>query len=153
MIQAVSSRGKQATAMWRCWVLARLSPKQLNHWCTAVPLPQDVHNLNVCFSKIRRNFKLRSFPVSSVGKESTCNVRDLASVPGLGRSPGEGRGYPLQYPGLENSMDGMVHGVAKSQTCLSDFYFHLKSGIYRIALKYSRQWLFYPQLPSHFNRE
>ena len=41
---------------------------------------------------------------------------DLGSIPGLGRSPGEGKGYPLQYSGLENSMDSIVHGVTKSQT-------------------------------------
>ena len=57
------------------------------------------------------------FPDSSVGKESVCNARDLGSIPGLGRSPGGGKGYPLQYSGLENPMD---HGVAKSQTRLSD---------------------------------
>ena len=45
------------------------------------------------------------FPGGSAGKESTCNARDPASIPGLGRSPGEGKGYPLQYSGLENSMD------------------------------------------------
>ena len=45
------------------------------------------------------------FPGSSAGKESACNVGDLDSIPGLGRSPGEGKGYPLQYSGLENSMD------------------------------------------------
>ena len=45
------------------------------------------------------------FPDSSVGKESVCNVGDLGSIPGLGRSPGEGTGYPLQYTGLENPMD------------------------------------------------
>ena len=44
------------------------------------------------------------FPDSSVGKESTCSVGDLGWIPGLGRSPGEGKGYPLQYSGLENSM-------------------------------------------------
>ena len=49
---------------------------------------------------------------------------DLGSIPGLGRSPGEGKGYPLQYSGLENSMDCIVHGVAKSQIQLSDFHFH-----------------------------
>ena len=49
-------------------------------------------------------------------KEATCNVEYLGSIPGLGRSPGEGNGYPLQYSGLENSVDCMVHGVAKSQT-------------------------------------
>ena len=49
----------------------------------------------------------------------------LGSIPGLGRSPGKGTGYPLQYSGLENSMDWIVHGVAKSQTRLSDFHFSL----------------------------
>ena len=47
---------------------------------------------------------------------------DLGSIPGLGRSPGEGKGDPLQYSGLENSMDCIVHGVAKTQTHLSDFH-------------------------------
>jgi len=52
----------------------------------------------------------------SDGKESTCNAGDTGSIPGLGRSSGKGNGYPLQYSGLENSMDCIVHGVAKSQT-------------------------------------
>ena len=55
-------------------------------------------------------------PCGSACKESACNVRDLGSIPGLGRSSEEGKGYPLQYSGLENSMDCMVHGVAKSWT-------------------------------------
>ena len=63
------------------------------------------------------------FGSGSAGNESACNAGDLGSIPGLGRSPGEG--YPLQYSGLENSMDCVVHGVAKSQTQLSDFHFHL----------------------------
>ena len=63
------------------------------------------------------------FPCGLAGKESTCNAGDLGSIPGLGRSPGEGKGYPLQYSGLENSMDCRVHAVAKSQTQLSDFHF------------------------------
>ena len=68
------------------------------------------------------------FPNSSVGKESACNAGDPSSIPGSGRSPGEGKGYPLQYSGLENSVDCIDHGVAKSQTRLSDFHFHF-SGI------------------------
>ena len=56
------------------------------------------------------------FPCGSAGKESVCNAEDLGAIPGLGKSPGEGTGYPLQYSGLENSMDCKVHGVAKSQT-------------------------------------
>ena len=55
-------------------------------------------------------------------KESTCNVGDLGSIPGLGRCPREGKGYPLLYSGLENSMDCIVHGVTKSQTRLSVFF-------------------------------
>ena len=63
-------------------------------------------------------------PYDSAGKESACNAGALGSIPGLGRSPGEGKGYPLPYSGLENSMDCVVHGVAKSQTWLIDFHFH-----------------------------
>ena len=63
------------------------------------------------------------FPGGSAGKESACNEGDLGSTPGLGRSPGEGKSYPLQYSDLENSMDCIVHGVAKSWTRLSDFHF------------------------------
>ena len=66
------------------------------------------------------------FPGSSAAKESACNVGDLASIPGLRRSTGEGNGYPLQYSGLENSMDCTVHGVTKSQRRLSDFHFHFQ---------------------------
>ena len=66
-----------------------------------------------------------SFPGSSAGKGSAYNVGDLGLIPGLGRYPGEGNGYPLQYSGLENSMNCIVHGVTKSQTQLSDFHFHL----------------------------
>ena len=73
--------------------------------------------------KLKDNYSLEGFPCGSAGKESACNVRDLGSIPGLGRSSGEGKGYPLQCSGLENSMDGMVHGVAKSWTQLSDFHF------------------------------
>ena len=54
------------------------------------------------------------FPDGSAGKESACNTGDLGSIPGLGRFPGEGKGYPLQYSGLETSMDCVVLGVAKS---------------------------------------
>ena len=57
------------------------------------------------------------FPDSSAAKEATCNAADLGSI------PEEGKGYPLKYSGLENSMDCIVHGVTKSQTRLSDFRF------------------------------
>ena len=68
--------------------------------------------------------KLKDFPECSAGKKSACNAGDLGSIPGLGRSVGEDNGYPLKYSGLENPMDCIVHGVAKSPTQLSDFHFH-----------------------------
>ena len=64
------------------------------------------------------------FPGGSVGKESACNAGDLDSIPEFERSLGEGNSYPLQYCGLENPMHSIAHGVAKSQTQLSDFHFH-----------------------------
>ena len=69
------------------------------------------------------------FPGGSEVKVSACNAGDLGSIPGLGRSPGEGNGNPLQYSCLENPMDGgawwaTVHRVAKGRTRLSDFHFH-----------------------------
>ena len=72
------------------------------------------------YEKIIKNFKV-GFLCGSAGKESACNAGDLGSIPGLGRSPGKGNGYPLQYSGLENSMDrgawwATVHGVTKSHT-------------------------------------
>ena len=62
-------------------------------------------------------------------KESVCNVGDLGSIPGLGKAPGEGKGHPLQYPDLENSMDYIVHGVTDSRTRLSDFHFYFTSSL------------------------
>ena len=66
------------------------------------------------------------FPGGSTSKESACNAGNMGSIPGLGRSPGEGKDYPLQYSGLENSIDCIVHGLAKSQTRLSYFHFHFQ---------------------------
>ena len=63
-------------------------------------------------------------------KKSTYSAGDLGSIPGLGRSPGEGKGYPLQYSGPENSMDYIVHGVAKSQTRTE-----------QLSLSVSHRWL------------
>ena len=67
------------------------------------------------------------FPGGSTGKESACKAGDAGSVPGVGRTPAEGNGYPLQYSGLENSTNCLVHGVTKSRTRLSDFHFHSDS--------------------------
>ena len=62
------------------------------------------------------------FSGGSAGKESAYNAGDLSSMPGLGRSPGEGNNYQLQYSGLENFIYSIVHGVTKSQTQLIDFH-------------------------------
>ena len=77
------------------------------------------------------------------GKESTCNAGDLGLTPGLGRSPGEGKGYPCQYFSLESPMD-TVHGVTKSQTWLSDFHFTSgQSGSLQIMLEQRIRKLIY----------
>ena len=72
---------------------------------------------------IFHSMNIPASPCGSDGKESACSVGDLGLILGLGRSPGEGKDYPLQYFGLESSMDCIVHGVAKSQTQLNDFHF------------------------------
>ena len=77
---------------------------------------------------------LLKYPAGSDGIESACNAWVLGSVPGLGKSPGEGSGYPLQCSCLENFMDrgawwAPVHGVAKSQARLSDQHFHFSPSI------------------------
>ena len=72
---------------------------------------------------------LEGFPDSSVGKESASSAGDLGLIPGLGRSPGEGKGHPLQYSDLENSMDCIIHGVTKSWTRLTTFTFCLFSSV------------------------
>ena len=74
------------------------------------------------FGPFRGVTYILGFPGGSSGKESICNVRDLGLIPRLGRCPREGKGYPLQYSGLENSIDCIAHGVTKSQTWLSDFH-------------------------------
>ena len=61
-------------------------------------------------------YTTNGLPLCSAGKESACNAGDLGLIPGSGRSPGEGKGYPLQYSGLENATDCIAHGVTKSQT-------------------------------------
>ena len=80
---------------------------------------------SIFMSEMEVNPQPKGFPHSSVGKESACNAGDRGLIPGLGRSPGEGNGNPLQYSCLENPMDrgawqASVHGLPKSQTQLSD---------------------------------
>ena len=82
------------------------------------------------------------FPGGSSGKDSICNAGDLGSVPGFGRSPREWNSYPFQYTGLENSMECIVHGVAKSwKWWLNDFHFHFMSVCAYVLSCFSRVWL------------
>ena len=105
---------------------------------------QDWHRLITWFTSIIVIMYL-GFPAGSAGKESACNVRDLGSIPGLGRSPGEGKGYPLQYSGLENFIDCKVHEVTKSWAQLSNFHVHVMSQILSNALSLrTALWKWHP---------
>ena len=99
------------------WSGTLFSSQKINSWSSILP---DTRILSL------KNFLLEysCFPESSVGKGSTCNAGDPSLIPGLGRSPGEGKGYPLQYSGLENPMGCTARGVAASRRRLSDFHFH-----------------------------
>ena len=113
------------------WIVAHQAPRSMgfsrHEYWSGLPFPSP---LMTYWEKYLLHYLLQytiyllhyvlGFPDSSVGKESARNA-DLGSIPGLGRSPVEGKGYPLQYSGLENSMDCRVHEVTKSQTRLSDF--------------------------------
>ena len=67
-------------------------------------------------NKVIQLYIYMGFPCGSSGKEFACNAGGLGLIPGLGRSPGEGKGYPLQYSGLEKSLGSVVHGVTESDT-------------------------------------
>ena len=81
------------------------------------------------------------FPCDSAAKESACNAGDLGLIPGLGRSPGEGKGCPLQYFGLENTMECIVHRVTKKRTQLIDFHFHFQSNPWFLTLQRENDYL------------
>ena len=87
------------------------------------PRPPLPNSFPICL--VLFHSSILGLPGGSDSKESACNVGDLGLIPGLRRSPGEGKGNPLQYSGLENSMDWIVHGVANSWTRLSNFHFIL----------------------------
>ena len=96
-----------------------------------------VHGVTESWTRLSDNnnkVSLFGFPGGSVGKESACKVGDLGLIPWLGRSSGEGKCYPLQYSGLENSMDCIVRGVAKSPTRLNDFHFKFIWSSFRFCI-------------------
>ena len=97
-----------------CFAVAHPKVPRFDSWVGKIPWVRDRLPTPVFLG----------FPCGSAGKESAHSAGDLRSIPELGRSPGEGKGYPLQYSGLENSMDYTVHGVEKSRTRLSNFHFH-----------------------------
>ena len=108
----------------QCWIQLQ---SQCRHSCCHLSLEgshRRVPRMSAASEIVGSLQTSRGFPGSLAGKESACSVGDLGSIPGLGRSPGGGKGYPLQYFGLENSMDCVVHEVAKSRTQLSKFLFH-----------------------------
>ena len=107
----------------------------INH--VFIPLYAPVQTLDPIskYSQIRllktelgASLAVPGFPSGSAGKQSACNVGALGSIPGLGRSPGEGNSYPRQYSGLENSMDCVAHGVGRVNTTETLFTFWQSSG-------------------------
>ena len=92
---------------------------------TIPPSPSSTESKSLFFISLSLLLScIKVFPCGSAGKESTCSAGDLGLISGLGRSPGEGNGYPLQHSGLENSMYCIVHGFTKSLTWLGDFHFY-----------------------------
>ena len=106
-----------------CWIIEKATEFQKNiYFCfTDYAIAFDCMNHNKLENSSRDGntrplYLPPGFPCGLAGKESACNAGDLGLIPGSGRSPGEGKGYSLQYSGLENFMDCIIHGVAKSRT-------------------------------------
>ena len=123
------SRGSSQPKDWT--LVSRIAGGFFTSWATHLLI---TNNRFLSFSSLS---PYKSFLRGSAGKESACSVGDLGSISGLGRSPGEGNGFPLQYSGLENCMDCVVHGVAHSWTRLSDFHFTKISDI----TLFNQNWL------------
>ena len=132
LISGSSAFSKTSLNIWKFMVHVLLKPdlENFKHHFTSV---WDECNCVVVWAFFgiaflwdwNENWPFPGFPCSSVGKESACSAGDPGLIPGLGRSPGEGNGYPLQYPCLENLMDrgawwAAVHGVTKSRAWLSN---------------------------------
>ena len=123
--------------------------------------------LSFVYTHTHTHTHTHGFPDGSAVKDSACKAGDLGSIHGLGRSPGEGNGYPLQYSSLENSMDCIVHGVANSWTWLSNFHFlgcsitsqiHIYINIYMDIYTYIYIYIhiyihFFPCVPISGNKE
>ena len=121
------------TTTKKMWAVKRLiqAGNPISNPLIAIQLSHFMHSFIHSWTKLTDFYcDLWGFPGGSAGKESACNVGDLGLIPGLGRSPGGGKGYPLQYSGLENCTDCRVHGVTKSWTRLFDIDFHFQIGIY-----------------------
>ena len=93
--------------------LPAIQETQFHSWVRKIPWRRDRLFTLACLG----------FPYGSAGKDSACNVGDLGLIPGFGKSPGEGKGYPLQW--VENFTDCIVHVVAKSRTQLNKFHIAL----------------------------
>ena len=111
----------QTTGVGSCSLLQGIFPTQESNL--------DLLHCRQILYHLSQSQQEAGFPGGSVGKESACNVGNLGSIPELGRSPGKGNSYPLQYSGLENVMDrgvwlAIVHGVAKNGTQLSHTHIH-----------------------------
>ena len=105
-----SSDEETGSGMGSSHLASQKQTQGLESWC----LDSQPHVLLVFVAHFNKPFYL-SFPASSVGKESTCSAGgDLGLIYGWGRSSGEGRGYPLQYSGLKNFVDCIIHGITKS---------------------------------------
>ena len=121
--------------MYTIWLVLKLSLQTMKIMNSPGTYPTFLSACLICpqgkhwsFSVTWISLHLLGFPDSSVGRESACSAGHPSSIPGSESSPGEGKGYPLQYSGLENSMVYIFHGVAKSQTRLSDLHFTLHKG-------------------------
>ena len=133
-----SFKGSSRPRNWTCLSYVSCIGRQVCCCCFFPPLAP--HGKPSKCELYGDKFHLKGFPCGSAGKESACNMGDLGSIPGLGGSPGEGKGYPLQYSVLENSMDCIVHGVAKSQIQLSDFHFSSQWTKKKIQSKATKSW-------------
>ena len=108
--------------LWLRWSRIHLQYGSYGEVAQSCPTLCDPMDCSLPRSSVHGIFQAR---VLEWGAIAFCNMGDLGLIPGLGRSPGEGKGYSLQYSGLENSMGCIVQGVAKSQTQLSGFHVHV----------------------------